>query len=204
MAENLATCLRDKIDVLQLVKDERSGDFSWQKHHSCRAMVEIDSHRNLFSVAGVGARGAKVTVRAREDISLRHAIIWNGEFLHLSAIEPVKTRDRTEIRAAICLPVTLTAKPQDRTGRDELNRPVAIKQAEFRFPGVLAEMYHRNESDEVYRTTTQRRVLVTPKEISLRVGDLVQYEEESAYTVRQVMDLEAHKNEYIIERQEDV
>ena len=152
--------------------------------------------------------GRRAVLSLRQNLASRlldlDAIIWNGEFLHLSAIEPVKTRDRTEIRAAICLPVTLTAKPQDRTGRDELNRPVAIKQAEFRFPGVLAEMYHRNESDEVYRTTTQRRVLVTPKEISLRVGDLVQYEEESAYTVRQVMDLEAHKNEYIIERQEDV
>ena len=98
----------------------------------------------------------------------------------------------------------MTAKPHARTGLNEMNRPVVEKQAEFTFPGILTEMYHQNEGDEVFRKTTQRRVLVTPKAIVLRAGDLVQQGAEAPYTVRQVMDLEFYKNEYVIERQEDV
>ena len=51
---------------------------------------------------------------------------------------------------------------------------------------------------------TLRRVLVTPKTVVLRTGDLVQRGDEAPYTVRQVMDLEFYKNEYVLERQEDV
>ena len=50
----------------------------------------------------------------------------------------------------------------------------------------------------------QRRALVTPKAVMLRAGDLVQLNDGAPYTVRQVLDLEAYKNEYVIERQEDV
>lgn len=51
---------------------------------------------------------------------------------------------------------------------------------------------------------TLRRVLVAPKTVVLRTGDLVQRGDEAPYTVRQVMDLEFYKNEYVLERQEDV
>lgn len=98
----------------------------------------------------------------------------------------------------------LTAEPQDRKGRDTLNRPTAIQQESFTFPGILTEKYILNEAEEVYRTITCQRVLVTPKAIPLRPGDLIRPQGESPYTVRQVMDLDPYKNEYVIERQEDV
>ena len=108
------------------------------------------------------------------------------------------------MRAALCEPVTLTAKPQSRTGRDELNRPTAVEIPSFTFPGILTEKYRGNEAEEVYRVTTLRRVLVTPKVIQLRPGDLVEREGETPYIIRQALDLDAWKNEYEIERQEDV
>ena len=99
--------------------------------------------------------------------------------------------------------VTLTAKPQDRTGRDALNRPTAVDVPGFTFPGVLTEKYFRNDAEDVYRAELQQRVLVTPKVIVLRAGDLVQQDTEPPYTVRQVLDLDPYKNEYVIERRWD-
>ena len=133
-----------------------------------------------------------------------HALRWRGEFLHLTSILLNREQDQQEIKAAICQNVTLTAKPQARTGRDALNRPTKVEQASFTFPGILAEMYYRNDQDEIFRSTMQRRALVTPKAVVLRAGDLVQLNDGAPYTVRQVLDLEAYKNEYVIERQEDV
>ena len=55
----------------------------------------------------------------------------------------------------------------------------------------------------MYRAELQQRVLVTPKVIVLRAGDLVQQDTEPPYTVRQVLDLDPYKNEYVIERRWD-
>ena len=144
-----------------------------------------------------------MTIRPDRRMTLRDAIRWNGEFLHLTAISMGAERDRQEIRAAICHPETLTAKPQDRTGRDARNRPVAIPQAAYTFPGILAERYYRSEEDEVFRRETLERVLVTPKAVELRTGDLIQQGDSMPYTVLQRLDLEDYKNEYVIERRRD-
>ena len=68
----------------------------------------------------------------------------------------------------------------------------------------MTEKYIRSEAEEVFRTNLRQRILVTPKAILLRPGDLIRPQREAPYTVRQVMDLDPYKNEYVIERQEDV
>ena len=122
------------------------------------------------------------------------------QFFFLTSIVLSDDRSRQEIRAAVCEPVTLTARPQNRTGRDAYNRPVAVSVPSFTFPGILTEKYFRNEADDIYRAEVQQRVLVTPKEIQMRAGDLIQNGKEAPYTVRQVLDLDPYKNEYIVER----
>ena len=204
MHDHLSSSLNEKIDILTLVQDDETRDIAWAPDRKRWASVEIDTQRNLFSVVGVGTRGATVVIRPDLRLTLHQAIRWNGEFLHLTSITLDKERDRQTIQAAICNPVTLTADPQDRTGRDELNRPKVVKQASFSFPGILTELYHGNAADEIYRTDTLQRVMVTPKAVVLRAGDLVHPENEAPYTVRQVLDLDPWKNEDVIERQEDI
>ncbi len=205
MHEHLSSALTEKIEVLTLVLDDETGNYAWAPSRKRWASVELNtSQRTIFSDVGIGARGATVVIRHDPKLTLHQAIRWNNLFLFLTSVVLNQSRDRQEIKAAICEPVTLTAKPQAKTGRNTMNRPVVKQQGEFTFPGILTEVYHRNEGDEVFRKTTQRRVLVTPKAIVLRPGDLVQQGTEAPYTVRQVMDLEFYKNEYVIERQEDV
>ena len=201
---HLSSVLNEKVEILSLIQDETTNDLAWHPVRKCWASVEIDTQRNLFSVVGVGTRGATVVIRPDLRLTLHQAIRWNGEFLHLTSITLDKERDRQTIQAAICNPVTLTADPQDRTGRDEMNRPKVVKQASFSFPGILTELYHGNAVDEIYRTDTLQRVMVTPKAVVLRAGDLVHPENEAPYTVRQVLDLDPWNNEYVIERQEDI
>lgn len=204
MHDHLSSALNEKIEILTLVQDEETGNIAWVPSRKRWASVELDTQRNLFSVVGVGTRGATVIIRPHLRLTLHQAIRWRGEFLHLTSILLNREQDQQEIKAAICQNVTLTAKPQARTGRDALNRPTKVEQASFTFPGILAEMYYRNDQDEIFRSTMQRRVLVTPKAVVLRAGDLVQLNDGAPYTVHQVLDLEAYKNEYVIERQEDV
>ena len=187
---NLSSLLDQKVDILQLMHDEDSTAYAWTIRKTCPAYVETDIHDNLFSAAGTRARGAKITIRPDSRLTLHEAMRWNGKFLFLTSIELSERRDRQALQAAVCESVTLTARPQDRTGRDTYNRPVAVSVPSFTFPGILTEKYFRNEADDIYRAEVQQRVLVTPKVIVLRAGDLVQKGNETPYTVRQVLDLE--------------
>ena len=200
MHEQLSSALTEKIEILTLVLDDETGNLAWAPSGACWASVKVDTYRNLFSAIGVGTRGATVIIRPHLRLTLHQAIRWRGEFLHLTSILLNREQDRQEIKAAICQNVTLTAKPQARTGRDALNRPTKVEQASFTFPGILTEKYFRNEADDFYRAEVQQRVLVTPKEIQMRAGDLIQNGKEAPYTVRQVLDLDPYKNEFIVER----
>lgn len=199
MHEQLSSALTEKIEILTLVLDDETGNLAWAPSGACWASVKVDTYRNLFSAIGVGTRGATVIIRPHLRLTLHQAIRWRGEFLHLTSILLNREQDRQEIKAAICQNVTLTAKPQARTGRDALNRPTKVEQASFTFPGILTEKYFRNEADDFYRAEVQQRVLVTPKEIQMRAGDLIQNGKEAPYTVRQVLDLDPYKNEYVVE-----
>ena len=200
---HLSSTLDQVVEVLKLEKDS-SGNYAWKTVHRRWAAVELDTGRNLFSSVGIGARGATVTLRHDPELSLHHALRWKGQFLFLTSLILGEDRDRLELKAALCEPVTLTAKPQARTGRDELNRPTAVEIPSFTFPGVLTEKYRANEAEDVYRVTTLRRVLVTPKTIQLRPSDLVEAAGETPYIIRQALDLDPWKNEYEIERMGDV
>lgn len=202
--DRLSSTLVENVEILRLLQDEDTGNFAWASSRCCCASVVPDTKSNLFSSVGIGARGATVILRPRLKLTLHQAMRWHGQFLFLTSIILAQERDRLEVKAALCEPVTLTAKPQSRNGRDALNRPTTVQQPDFTFPGILTEKYYQNALDEIYQSETLQRVLVTPKAIVLRPGDLVQPSAEAAYTVRQAMNLDPYKNEYVIERRKDI
>lgn len=194
--------LRDRVAVLRY---ERSGegDWSWWPERAVWAKAEPDAKPSLFSSVGVGARGLTLTVREARWLSPALAFRYRGVLAFVTSILPDPTHPGyLSVRCALCDTRILRAKPQSRTGRDQLNRPVAVPQPEFEFEGILTERYYRNSADEISRALTLERVLVTPKGFTLRVGDIVA-DGERRYTVRQVLDLDVYKNEYILEAQED-
>lgn len=194
--------LKERVQVQRLLHEPETHTYAWAVERGIWAAAEQDTRNNLFSSVGVGARGVTFTIRKSRALTLINSFLWRGQFCFLTSIVDGDPGFQV-VKAALCEPASLTAEPQDRKGRDGLNRPVAIRQEPFHFPGILTEKYFRNEADEVYRTETLQRVLVTPKVISLRPGDLVRSQEETPYTVRQVLDLDPYKNEYILERRCD-
>lgn len=183
-------------------QETSAGAWKWMPVRNIWASVELQVKTNIFSSVGVGARDASLVIW-RQELTLHNAIRQGGRHFFLTSITE-KNRNQLDVKAALCEPVTLTAKPQVRTGRDGLNRPIVTQQPDFTFPGILTEKYYQNALDEIYQAETLQRVLVTPKAIVLRPGDFVQPGAEAAYTVRQALDLDPYKNEYVIERRKDI
>lgn len=196
----LADSLRQRVELLELRFDKAKSAYFWGVRRTSWASIVYEERNNIFSSVGIGARSANVILRPDRLLTLRGAMRADGQFMFLTSIVLSDDRSRQEIRAAVCEPVTLTARPQNRTGRDAYNRPVAVSVPSFTFPGILTEKYFRDEADNIYRAEVQQRVLVTPKEIQMRAGDLIQNGKETPYTVRQVLDLDPYKNEYVVER----
>lgn len=189
------------VGVLELRRDE-AGNYAWAEVRRTWAGAELTHRTSLFSWAGTGAGEAVLTVR-RQPLTLHNALHLGDDHLFLTSIES-KARGWLEVRAAVCRSVQATAMPQAGTGRDALNRPVAEPRPAFSFPAVATQLYVREGREELFRRQTRQLVLVTSKPIRLRAGDLVRLGEEPPYTVWKTLDLDSHKNEYVVERQEDV
>lgn len=198
--------LRDRLQVLELT-EAPAGTWSWQSVRAARGQVELstsDRRSNLFSSVGIGARGAEVLLR-RQALSLHSALRWGEQHLFLTSIVP-EGRLHLRLQTALVEPVTcLAVRTEDTVG--EGGRPKAAETLRLTFPGVLTEKYARYEREETHAENETSYVLVTPKVIQLRSGDLVTVQEGPAkgvyhVAVRHVLD--AWKNEYEIVWRGDV
>ena len=147
----LADDLRQRLELLELRFDQKKAAYTWEVRRVCWGGVSFDERSNLFSSVGIGARGASIVIRPDQLLTLHGAMRLGDQFLFLTSIVLSDDRSRQEIRAAVCESMTLAARPQDRTGRDAYNRPVAVSVPSFTFPGILTEKYFRNEADDIYR-----------------------------------------------------
>ena len=195
--------LRDRLQVLELTETP-AVTWSWQGVRAARGQVELSNTRNLFSSVGIGARGAEVLLR-RQALSLHSALRWGEQHLFLTSIVP-EGRLHLRLQTALVEPVTcLAVRTEDTVG--EGNRPRTAETLRVTFPGVLAEKYARYEREADHAENETRYVLVTPKAIQLRAGDLVTVQEGPArgvYHVAVCHVLDPYKNEYEIVWRGDV
>ena len=99
----------------------------------------------------------------------------------------------------------LAVRTEDTVGAD--GRPQRAEALRVSFPGVLTERYVRYEREEDHAEHEASYVLVAPKPIQLRAGDLVTVQEGPAkgvYHVAVCHVLDAWKNEYEIVWRGDV
>ena len=198
---NLGSILRERVEVLALRQDA-AGNYAWAPVRARGAAIEQGERTNLFSKIGLGARSATVTIRRDPALTLHHALRWRGQHLFLTAVSGGEHDGKQTVQTAIVEPTMLTAKPQAVKSRDALNRPTVEAVAAYTFPGVLTELYRREAEDGAPITERVQRVLVTPKEIRLKRGDLVN-DGDTTWVVVRVLPLDPYKQEYVIEMQED-
>lgn len=198
-----AGSLRERLQVLTLTEDP-AGTWTWQPVRQARAQAELTTRSNLFSSAGIGARGAELVLRA-QPLTLHQALLWGGQHLFLTAILP-EGRLHLRVHAALVEPVAcLAIRTEDTVGA--AGRPVTEETMRLTFPGVLAEKYVRYEREETHDESDVSYVLVTGKPIALQAGDLVTVREGPAadvYHVTACHVLDEYKNEYEIARRGDV
>lgn len=197
---NSAGMLRERVELLGLV--EKDGGWEWVRYAEVWAGVELTGKNCLFSKIGIGARAAELTLRRRA-LTLHQAARWRGRHLFLSEItEP--ERGWLSVQAAAVEVTECTGRHREATvDRDRGNRPVRTVGPPFTFPGVLTERYVRYEREETHATAGVGLVLVAPKPVVLDEGDFVDALG-ARYYVTAVHPLDPWKNEYEIERREDV
>lgn len=189
---------KDPVSVLRL---EQRGEFwEWKEAARTWAKAERQAKTNLFSRVGLGQKSIRFTMRKRS-LSLHDAIRWEGKHCFLTEIKEMD-RMYLEITAALIEPVICSVTSTQQT-LDKFNRPVLQEEILVSFPGFLTEKYLGFAQKEVSGETETTYVLVTPKAIALKPGDLVQVGEDF-YAVKIVHNLDEYKNEYEIHRKEDV
>ena len=196
--------LNQAVEILEIAESP-AGTWSWRSVRPARAKIDLNTNqRKLFSQVGIGARGAELILR-RQELTLHNAILWGEQHLFLTAILP---EGRLHLRAEAAL-VTMTpciaTRTEDAVGA--AGRPITTETMRVTFPGVLTEKYTRYEREETHAETDTGYVLVTPKVISLKAGDLVTVQAGPAagvYHVTALHVLDLFKNEYEIVWRGDV
>lgn len=189
---------KDPVSVLRL--EQKGNNWEWQEAARTWAKAERQAKTNLFSRVGLGQKSIRFTMRKRS-LSLHDAIRWEGKHCFLTEIKEMD-RMYLEITAALIEPVICSVTSTQQT-LDKFNRPVLQEEILVSFPGFLTEKYLGFAQKEVSGETETTYVLVTPKAIALKPGDLVQVGEDF-YAVKIVHNLDEYKNEYEIHRKEDV
>lgn len=201
--------LSERLELLEL-RETESGTWEWVGIGRLWAQVEVDggnnlfSSKNLFSSIGIGARNAKLVLRTRP-LTLHQALRWKEQHLFLTGITKLD-RMHLSVQAALVEPVgCLATRTEDTVG--EAGRPTTAETMRLTFPGVLTEKYARYEREETHAEGETGYVLVTPKAIALKTGDLVTVQEgpgKDVYHVTVCHVLDPYKNEYEIACRGDV
>lgn len=195
--------LSERLELLDL-RETETGTWEWVGIGRLWAQVEVDGGKNLFSSIGIGARNAKLVLRTRP-LTLHQALRWKEQHLFLTGITKLD-RMHLSVQAALVEPVgCLATRTEDTVG--EAGRPTTAETMRLTFPGVLTEKYARYEREETHAEGETGYVLVTPKAITLKAGDLVTVREgpgKDVYHVTVCHVLDPYKNEYEIACRGDV
>ena len=160
------------------------------------AKAEPQTGKNLFSAVGIGTKSVKFTIW-KQDLTLHNAFRWRGKHCFLTDITEVDCLFY-EVTAALIEPKTCTVKRIPQQEKDALNRPKKSEpQVIMAFPGCLTEKYMGFSKLNPQVQTDAQYVLVTPKEIGLKIADLVTVGD-TTYNVQIAHELDEFKNEYEI------
>lgn len=185
--------LKDRIKILKL--NHSDNVYTWDEEIEIWAKAEQQKGTNIFSKVGLGAKSVKFTIRKR-DITLHNAIKWQGKHCFLTDIMDTG-RGYIEVTAALVEPRICTVERTGEPTLNELNRPVYGDPVMLTFPGCLTEKYIHHIQNKPISTVETWYVLVTPKVIELKEGELVTIDN-TAYEVKVSHTLDEYKNEYEI------
>lgn len=191
--------LGEQISVLELRHE--NSTYLWAEQADIWVKAEPQTQKNLFSQVGTGVKSVKFTIWKR-DLTLNNAFLWRGRHCFLTDITDIDCLC-CEVTAALIEPQTCSVKQTSTPTKDDLNRPIYAPPEVIIFPACLTEKYLGYTQDRPMAVTETTFVLVTPKAITLTVGELVTVGG-FQYTVIIPHELDSYKNEYEVTRKGDV
>lgn len=175
--------LDERVKVLEFI-EQSPGVWTWKQIRTTWAAVKLSTRRSVWSVHGIGATGVTLTMR-QQALCLGNALEWKGWHCFITAIESLGC-NHMEVSAAL---VTVS-KCED-------------KVAGIKFPASMTEKYLGHDQLEPYAINVLRHVLVTPKDIDVKPGQLVEVDG-TAWPVTSAHTLDLWHNEYELERRVDL
>lgn len=180
--------LRERVEILTCGQNADGTEMAWRTERSVWANVQPSTARTIFSTAGLSAPGVEILLRW-QPLERTQALRWRGRHVYITDIKP---RDLSHLL------VTGAIVPVSQCVAD-----VHAGSGTLRFPAVLTEKYLKHEQLEPYAINLITYVLVTPPDVELQRGGLVQVDG-TAYEVQLAHVLDSTKREYEIVRKEDL
>lgn len=195
-----AGMLREQVQLLTL--SEQPDGCTWQKTAAFRAAVSYPKGSSLFSKVGIGVRSVQLKLRRRDDLTLHHAMLLDGQHLFLTKIDLDTDRLYQTVEAAAITPVLCSVSRKQVMTDARHNRPTLTETKVYAFPACMTEKYLKFDSLTPQDVTETTYVLVTPKAVTLRTGEVVTIGGD-AFCVQIGHTLDPYKNEYEVMRKED-
>lgn len=180
-----------KLNEKLLVLDISGG--VWTPMRTTWGSAEQKDKKNLFSSVGIGARAVEFVVR-RQAITLHNAICWRGQHCFLTSIID-EGKGHLKISAALIEPTMCSATRGVKT-KNALNNPITVQEALCSFPACVTEKYMGFSVQQPQSQLEETLVLVCPKFVMLKTGDLVTVGARGIYAVTVPHTLDDYKNEY--------
>lgn len=173
--------------------------FSWIPQTRVWCRTELTKQTNIFSKIGISARTAVFTMY-RRNITQENAIRFRGQFCFITNVIP--NGIYLTVTTALVNPVLCNAiRIHSKTG--EHNLVLESEEMVLQFPGILTEKYLKFSMDEPHNANEIIFVLVTPKPVQLKEGDIVEASGNS-YNIITCHALDDYKNEYEIRRKGEI
>lgn len=192
--------MRSRVQILSL-QQEPDG-CRWARTAVRWGEVTHPTGSNLFSKIGLGARSVRIRMRRMDGLTLHDAMMLDGQHLFLTRIDLDESRMYQTIEAAEITPVTCTVTRRRVTKDNPYNRPRYGQDALYSFPACVTEKYIRLQAVSPQNVTETCYVLVTPKCVQLRAGELVTVGADKM-RVQIGHTLDPYKNEYEVYREVD-
>ena len=192
--------LRERVHLLTL--SEQPDGCTWQKTAAFRAAVSYPKGSSLFSKVGIGVRSVQLKLRRRDDLTLHHAMLLDGQHLFLTKIDLDTDCLYQTVEAAAITPVLCSVSRKQVKTDARHNRPTLTETKVYTFPACMTEKYLKFDSLTPQNVTETTYVLVTPKAVTLRTGEVVTIGEDP-FCVQIGHTLDPYKNEYEVMRKED-
>lgn len=161
-----------KAEVLRLVTAGTSPVvYSWKSIRSVWLHGEETGRTNIFTKTGIGTAGTRFALYRLGDITLANALLWRGKHYFLTSAEQ-QTAVTAEINSAkVEIKNCVATRPEKQN--DKNGRPKNVQNPLADFPAVLTEKYTAATHELPQTVIETTMILVTPKAVVLRSGDLV-------------------------------